>query len=143
MKWITRAHVKVDRIACAWLISRFVDPNAIFLFADEADLLEKAAAEWATPYDAPRLPAVALNHRPGKCSFDAFMEDYDLLRFNGLTELATLIRAADSVISIDADPRARALKALTDSLNALQVCDEARLEAGFPVFDALFEKCKL
>jgi hypothetical protein len=141
MRWITRKQVKVDRIACAWVVIRFVDPNAEFHFVPESDLVAEATARSATAFDAPRIAAVILNHRPGKCTFDAVMEDYDL-RFNGLADLATIVRAADGVIPIDFDSRARALKGITDSLHALQLSDDVRLKAGFPIFDALFEDCK-
>lgn len=75
MKWITRSNVKVDRVACPWLIRRFVDQSAEFLFVEEAQLLEAAAREHATPFDAPRLTAVKLIHRGERCSFEAIIED--------------------------------------------------------------------
>src|SRR5438045_5300442 len=78
MKWITREHIKVDRVACPWLIRRFIDPQAQFLFVDESQLLETAARESATPFDAPRLSEVKLNHRGVGCSFEAIVEDYHL-----------------------------------------------------------------
>jgi len=78
MKWITRAHIKVDRVACPWLIRRFIDPEAQFLFVEESQLLEIAARENAIPFDAPRLSEVTLNHRGMRCSFEAIVEDYQL-----------------------------------------------------------------
>ena len=78
MKWITREHIKVDRVACPWLIRRFIDPQAQFLFVDERELLETAAREHAIPFDAPRLSEVKLNHRGMRCSFEAFVQDYHL-----------------------------------------------------------------
>ena len=75
MKWITREHIKVDRVACPWLIRRFIDPQAQFLFVDESELLETAAREHAIPFDAPRLSEVKLNHRGMRCSFEAFVQD--------------------------------------------------------------------
>jgi hypothetical protein len=78
MKWITRQHVKVDRVACPWLIKRFIDPEAQFLFVHEEELLETAQREGATPFDAPRLPQVTLNHRGARCTFEAILEDHRL-----------------------------------------------------------------
>ena len=94
MKWITRKNIKVDRVACPWLINRFIDPDAEFLFVEEARLLEVAAREGAIPFDAPRLPVVKLNHRGDRCTFEAIMEDYKLDE-NGLSLLALIVRAAD------------------------------------------------
>src|SRR5262245_30853936 len=74
MKWITRKNVKVDRVACPWLIQRFIDPDAEFLFVEEAELLDIAAREDAIPFDAPRLSAVRLNHRGERCTFEAIIE---------------------------------------------------------------------
>ena len=74
MKWITRQNIKVDRDACLWLIRRFIDAQAQFLFVDESQLLETAAREDAIPFDAPRLSEVKLNHRGVRCSFEAIIE---------------------------------------------------------------------
>src|SRR5215470_18286098 len=76
MKWITRKDVKVDRVACPWLIKRFVDPQAEFLFVEEKDLLEQAKLHDAIPFDAPKIEAIKLNHRGTRCSFEAILEDY-------------------------------------------------------------------
>src|SRR5438874_1935766 len=94
MKWITRKNIKVDRVACPWLIRRFVDPQAEFLFVDEGELLATARREDAIPFDAPRLSDVKLNHRGSRCTFEAIIEDYQL-RQAGLERLALIVRAAD------------------------------------------------
>ena len=94
MKWITREHIKVDRVACPWLIRRFIDPQAQFLFVDESELLETAAREDAIPFDAPRLSDVKLNHRGVRCSFEAIIADYHL-QAPGLERLSLIVRAAD------------------------------------------------
>src|SRR5260370_9787663 len=78
MKWITRSNVKVDRVACPWLIRRFVDPEAEFLFVPEDRLLDTARKEVATPFDANRFPEVKLNHPGERCTFEAVLEDYKL-----------------------------------------------------------------
>lgn len=93
MEWVTRKNVKVDRVACPWLIKKFVDPDARFLFVAEEELLE-AAKMGAIPFDAPRLPQVKLNHRGKRCTFEAIIEDYKL-SVPGLDRLALIVRAAD------------------------------------------------
>ncbi|HYY68542.1 MAG TPA: chromate resistance protein ChrB domain-containing protein, partial [Terriglobales bacterium] len=90
MKWITRKDIKVDRVACPWLIRRFVDPDAEFLFVEEGKLLETAEREHAIPFDAPRLSAVKLNHRDERCTFEAIIEDYKL-KAPGLLRLALIV----------------------------------------------------
>src|SRR5437660_3730099 len=94
MKWITRADIKVDRVACPWLIRRFIAPQAQFLFVEESQLLQTAARENAIPFDAPRLSEVKLNHRGVRCSFEAIIDDYHL-RAPGLERLALIVRVAD------------------------------------------------
>src|SRR5437016_12055492 len=91
MKRVTRKNIKVDRVACPWLIRRFIDADAEFLFVEEAQLLDVAAREGAIPFDAPRLPAVKLNHRAERCTFEAFIEDYHLNE-NGLKLVALIDR---------------------------------------------------
>src|SRR5438477_1927721 len=94
MKWITRKNIKVDLVACPWLIRRFIDADAEFLFVEEAQLLDVAAGEGAIPFDAPRLSTVKLNHRGERCTFEAIIEDYHLNQ-RGLRFLALIVRAAD------------------------------------------------
>ena len=94
MKWITRENVKVDRVACPWLIRRFVDPQAEFLFVPEEQLLEAARREGAIPFDASRLSEVKLNHRQERCAFEAILEDYKLTD-PALQRLALIVRGAD------------------------------------------------
>src|SRR5262250_3230397 len=94
MKWITRKNIKVDRVACPWLIRRFVDPQAEFLFVEENELLAAADREKAIPFDAPKLTEVKLNHRGSRCSFEAIIEDYHL-EAPGLDRLSLIVRAAD------------------------------------------------
>lgn len=76
MRWITRKNVKVDRVACPWLIKHFIDAEAEFLFVKEDELCEKAEREGAIPFDAPNIPAIKLNHRGSRCTFEAIIEDY-------------------------------------------------------------------
>ena len=137
MKWITRSNVKVDRVACPWLIRRFVDASAEFLFVPEAELLEAAAREQATPFDAPRITAVKLNHRGERCSFEAILEDYGL-RDPALARLALIVRAADVKGQEQAAPEGLGLRAIAEGFAALEASDEERLARQFPVYDALY-----
>jgi len=138
MKWITRRDIKVDRVACPWLIRRFVDPHAEFLFVEENDLVTTAAREGAIPFDAPKLPEVRLNHRGTRCSFEAIIEDYGL-QAPGLDRLALIIRAADVRGQEQAAPEGIGLRAIAQGFAALGLTDEERLVEQFPIYDALYE----
>ena len=138
MKWITREHIKVDRVACPWLIRRFIDPQAQFLFVDESQLLETAAREDAIPFDAPRLSEVKLNHRGVRCSFEAIIEDYHL-QAPGLERLALIVRAADIKGQEQIAVEGIGLRAMAEGFAALGLSDEERLVRQFPVYDALYE----
>ena len=138
MKWITRKNVKVDRVACPWLIRRFVDPEAEFLFVDEEKLLETAHAEQAIPFDAPRIPDVKLNHRGSQCSFEAIVADYKLAD-PGLTRLALIVRSADVKGQESVAPEGVGLRAIAEGFAMMQLSDEERLARGFPIYDALYE----
>ena len=141
MKWITRKNVKVDRVACPWLIQRFIDRKAQFLFVDETDLLLSAAAENATAFDAPRISEVKLNHRGNRCSFEAILEDYGLTD-PALQRLGLIVRAADVKGQESAAAEGLGLRAMAEGFAALAVSDEERLVREFPVYDALYEYCR-
>ena len=94
MKWMTRKDIKVDRVACPWLIKRFVDPQAEFLFVEEKDLVEQARKQDAIPFDAPKIEAIKLNHRGPRCTFEAIIEDYSISDV-AAQRLALILRAAD------------------------------------------------
>jgi len=138
MKWITREHIKVDRVACPWLIRRFIDPQAQFLFVDESELLETAAREHAIPFDAPRLSEVKLNHRGMRCSFEAFVQDYHL-QAHGLERLALIVRAADIKGQEQVALEGIGLRAMAQGFAALGLPDQERLVRQFPIYDALYE----
>jgi hypothetical protein len=138
MKWITRANVKVDRVACPWLIRRFIDPQARFLFVEENQLLESAARESAIPFDAPRLSEVELNHRGPCCTFEAIIEDYHL-QAPGLERLALIVRAADIKGQEQVAIEGIGLRAIAQGFAAMGLSDEDRLVRQFPVYDALYE----
>ena len=94
MRWITRENIKVDRVACPWLIKRFVDQDAEFLFVPEGELLAAAKREDAIPFDATRFTEVVLNHRGDRCTFEAILEDFHLSD-PALLRLGQIVRAAD------------------------------------------------
>jgi len=137
MKWVTRKNVKVDRVACPWLIKRYIDPHAEFLFVAEEELLE-AAKRGAIPFDAPRIPQVKLNHRGDRCTFEAIIEDYRLTA-PGLERLALIVRAADVKGQEGAAPEGCGLRAISHGFAALNLSDQERLEHGFPIYDAMLK----
>jgi hypothetical protein len=141
VKWITRSNIKVDRVACPWLIQRFLDPGAQFLFVPENELLAAASREGAIPFDAPRLSEVKLNHRGERCTFEAIIEDYKLSA-PGLSHLALMVRAADVKGQEHVAPEGIGLRAIAHGLAALGITDEERLRREFPIYDGLLEYAK-
>ncbi|PYR63115.1 MAG: chromate resistance protein [Acidobacteria bacterium] len=137
MRWITREHVKVDRVACPWLIKRFVDKDAEFLFVPEGELLAAASRENATPFDATRLKEVKLNHRGDRCTFEAILEDFKLTD-PALVRLGRIVRAADVQGQEHVAPEGLGLRAMAEGFAALGISDEERLKREFPVYDALY-----
>jgi hypothetical protein len=137
MKWITRSNVKVDRVACPWLIKRFIDPQAEFLFVEEKDLLTRAAHENAIPFDAPQIAAIKLNHRGPRCTFEAILEDYSLADA-ALQRLALIVRAADIKGQESVANEGIGLRSIAQGFAALGIPDEERLAKQFPVYDALY-----
>lgn len=138
MRWVTRENVKVDRVACPWLIKRFVDPDAEFLFVPEAELLATAARLGATPFDAVRLPEVKLNHRGGRCTFEAILEDF-CLADRALRRLGRIVRAADVKGQERAAAEGAGLRAMAEGFALSGVSDAERLRLQFPMYDALYE----
>ena len=138
MKWVTRSNVKVDRVACPWLIRRFVDPEAEFLFVPEEQLLDTARKEGAIPFDATRFPEVELNHRGERCSFEAILEDYKLTD-PALQRLALIVLGADVTGQEHVAPESLGLRAIAHGFAATGISDEERLAKEFPIYDALFE----
>ena len=104
MKWVTRENANVDRVACPWLIKRFIDPEAEFLFVERDEVLYVAEHEGANSFDA---PGARYTHRDGKCSFDVLVEDFGLTADAGLIRLATIVHAADVDEDIDSSPEGR------------------------------------
>lgn len=139
MKWITREHPKVDRVACPWLIERFIDPHAEFLYVPSAEVLATAQRVGATPYD---VSGVELGHHGAECSFDAFVHRYDLAKDPALAYMATVIRGADTANKTLA-PESVGVEALLDGVRQLHhPDDQAQRAASYPVLDALYAYCR-
>ena len=137
MKWVTRARPKVDRIACPWLIARFVDPDAEFLFVPAEEVMAVAEREGAVPYD---VPGVELGHHGAECSFDAILAKYRLTD-PALARLALIVRGADTPAK-DLTPESRGLEAIADGYRLLFDDDHAQLAAESVVYDALYAYCQ-
>lgn len=138
MKWVTRLYVHVDRTACPWLIKRFVDPKAEFLFVPVEKIEETVKKEKAIPYDA---PGVELGHHGGKCSFDAIVEKYKI-KDPAVLELAKIVRAADTD-TVEAAPEAAGLEAVMMGLGIVSKDDYETIAKASLVYDAFYTNCKL
>jgi hypothetical protein len=141
MKWITRENVKVDRVACPWLIRHFIDPQAEFLFAPEDEVLKIAAREEAVPFDMPHNPELKFTHHNGLCTFEVLIREFDL-KEPGLAHLAKIVHGADIRGEEHTAPEAAGLKAIAEGFAALELSDERRLACGFPIYDALYAWCQ-
>jgi len=141
MKFVTRAHARVDRIACAWLIHRFIDASAEILYVPAAEVPGVAQRENALPFD---VPDVELGHRGDLCSFDAFLEKYKLAD-PALRRMAKIVRGADTD-ALDLTPESAGLYAIAAGFHDLQpsrfINDHAMLRAEAPMYDALYQFCK-
>ena len=138
MKWVTRARPKTDRIACPWLIRRFIDPDAEILYVPKEAVLDVAAAEGAHSFDA---PGARYDHRDGLCTFEVLIEDYDLVADLALGRLAKIVHAADIESELHTDPAGPGLLAI--GLGALDVegDDHRLLDRATFVYDALYAWC--
>jgi hypothetical protein len=140
MKWVTRENANVDRIACPWLIKRFIDPQAEFLFVARDQVLETADHEKAHSYDA---PGTRYTHRDGKCSFDVLVEEFNLTGDPALVLLARIVHAADISQDRDTSPEGRGLNAIAHGFALLHGADDhKKLELETPVYDALYAWCE-
>jgi len=137
MKWVTRERPKIDRVACPWLIARFIDREAEFLFVPPARVAEVAAATGAIPFD---VAGVELSHVGPLCSFDALLEKYQL-RDPHLHELARIVRGADTE-QLELAPQAAGLLAISLGLSRNFADDQEQLRHGFVVYDALYSWSK-
>ena len=139
MKWITRSHVHVDRVACPWLITRFVDNKAEFLFVPKSEVQRIAEEEGAIPFD---VPGAELGHADGRCSFESIIRRYKL-EDPALLRLARIVHAADVAADIDTDPIARGLEAIAVGYGILFPRDDDNLARQFQVYDALYAWCRI
>jgi hypothetical protein len=139
MLWITRSHVHVDRVACPWLITRFVDNEAEFLFVPASQIEIVAKETGATPFDA---PGVELGHVDGRCSFESIILKYGL-KEPGLLRLAQIVHSADVSDDIAMDPVAQGLEAIASGFSLRFPDDEENLSHQFDVYDALYAWCRL
>ena len=139
MKWITRERVKVDRVACPWLIKKFIDPEAEFLFFPSDSVMEAAAREGAIPFD---VPDVELGHHGGKCSFEALVGKYEI-KDAAIELLAEIVHGADVVDDLYGRAEASGLKAIAEGFRYLGLRDDHEILAQeFVVYDALYAYCQ-
>jgi hypothetical protein len=134
LKWVTREGAKVDRVACPWLIRRFVDPDAQFLFVAPDKVAEVALREGATPFDT---EGAVLGHRGKDCSFDAIVHDYHI-KDPAVLELARIVRAADVASQRAIAPEGPGLELIADGFRRTSKDDHQNLERQFHVYDALY-----
>jgi hypothetical protein len=139
MLWVTRSHVHVDRIACPWLITRFVDSEADFLFVPTNQVEKVVLETGAIPFDA---PGVDLGHVDERCSFESIIHKYGL-KEPGLLRLAKIVHAADIAEDIDKDPIARGLEAIASGFSLRYPEDNENLAHQFDLYDALYAWCRL
>ena len=136
--WVTRARPKVDRIACPWLIRRFVDPDAAFLFVAPPEVEGVAERFGAAPFD---VEGVLWSHRGDRCTFDVMLDEFGLAGLPALDRLAAIVRGADTARP-DIAPQAAGLLAISLGLSRLYADDLEQLEAGMLVYDALYRWCR-
>jgi hypothetical protein len=140
MKWITRENAKVDRVACPWLIRRFVDPEAEFLFVSADQVRQIAEELYAIPYD---VPGVELGHREGRCSFESILVRYGLSGNEALAELGRIVHAADVAEDADRAPEGPGLKAIAHGFSLVHgAADHRKIELETPMYDALYAWCE-
>ena len=137
MKWVTRERPKIDRIACPWLIARFIDKEPEFLYVPPSEVLEVADKTGAVPYD---IPGVEMTHVGDLCSFDAFLSKYELTD-PALEQLAAIVRGADTS-RLDLTPQSPGLYAMSLGLSQVFSDDHEMLGHGLVMYDALYAWCK-
>jgi hypothetical protein len=138
MKWVTREGAKTDRVACPWLIRRFIDPQAEFLFVRKEQVLDAARREGGKSFDC---PGADYTHRDGKCSFEVLLEEYQL-RDAALHLLARIVHGADIPADVAIVPEAAGLQAIAHGFAEICRDDHRKLELEFPVYDALYAWCQ-
>ena len=139
MKWVTRERPKTDRIACPWLIRRFIDPEAEILYVPADRVLDVAASEGARSFDA---PGAEFTHRDGLCSFEVLVEEFSLGGDPALARLARVVHAADVAEDRSSDPLGPGLEAIGVGGLDVELDDHRLLERGLFVYDALYAWCR-
>ena len=134
MKWVTREHPKTDRIACPWLIRKFIDPEAEIVYVAKGDVLAYAEREGAISFDA---PGARYTHRDGNCSFETLVDEYRI-DDPAIAVLARVVHGADVSDDRDSTPQSRGLEAIADGFALLDLDDQRQLELELPVYDALY-----
>ncbi|MEO8468300.1 MAG: chromate resistance protein ChrB domain-containing protein [Chloroflexota bacterium] len=135
MQWVTREHPKTDRIACPWLIRKFIDPDAEIVYLPRDEVLAYATSRGAISFDA---PGARYTHRDGLCSFEVLIEDNALRGDPALALMARVVHGADVSEDADATPQSAGLQAIADGFALLEVDDLRQLELELPVYDALY-----
>jgi len=141
MKWVTHKGVKVDGTACPWLIRRFLDPDAQFIFTDEKEVLNAAAQQEAVPFDLPRHPELKFTHHDGLCTFEVLLREFKL-DDPALIRLSKIVHSAELRNNQRSSPEAAGIKAVAEGFHMLGADDETRLTWGFPIYDALYAWCQ-
>ena len=140
MKWITREHVKVDRVACPWLIRKFVDPQAEFIFVPAESVAAEAEKTGAIPYD---VPGAELGHHEGRCSFEAILSRYGLVSNPALALLGRIVNGADTDNHLYHQPEGPGLNAIAEGFRRLNLGDDHAINAAeWIVYDALYAYCE-
>jgi hypothetical protein len=140
MKWVTRARVKVDRVACPWLIKKFIDPDAQFLFVPVDQVMDVARRDGAIPYD---VKDVELGHHGKECSFDAIVKKYGLAGDPALVLLAKIVNGADTDNTLWHQPESAGLNAIAEGFRHLGYKDDhEQIAAEWIVYDALYAYCR-
>jgi hypothetical protein len=140
VKWVTRERPKTDRIACPWLIRRFIDPEAEILYVPADSVLEVASREDARSFDAPNA---RYTHRDGLCTFEVLIEEFDLAEDPALSRLARIVHAADVREDLGTDPLGPGLLAIGEGGLLAEGDDQRLLDRGSFVYDALYEWCRI
>lgn len=138
MKWVTRERPKTDRVACPWLIRKFIDPDAEFLYVPADQVLDAAEREEACSYDA---PGARYTHREGLCSFEVLVEEYEISDA-AVHLLARIVHGADVAEDRDATRQSPGLQAVAEGFHYIYSDDHEQLEAELPVYDALYAWCQ-
>ena len=134
MKWVTREHPRTDRIACPWLIRKFIDPEAEIVYVPADEVLAVAEREGAISFDA---PGARYTHRDGKCSFETLVDEYAIAD-PAITVVARVVHGADVADDRDITPQSRGLEAIAEGFALLDLDDQRQLELELPVYDALY-----